>query len=204
MAAVTAFPEMTVGFPKEKRWTRADVARMADAGILVADEFELLDGRLVSTMGKGRLHVIAVRRLAAALKVIFGEDFVDQEAPIDVSSADLDVNEPEPDAVVLRRPALEILDRNPQPEEVRLVAEVAATSLTSDLGWKAGLYARAGIEEYWVVDLAARRLLVHREPQGGRYAEVAVLGENEAVAIGAETVEVRRLLLEVRDERACP
>lgn len=178
MAAVVGRPEIRTTFPKEKRWTRAQVARMGEVGLLAAEEFELLDGRLVSTMGKGRLHVVAVRRLVVVLKEIFGEEFVDQEAPIDVSALDLETNEPEPDAVVLRRPALEIRDRNPQPEEVRLVAEVAAASLTSDLGWKAELYARAGIEEYWVLHLTGRQLLVHRNPEGGVYREVRAYEED--------------------------
>jgi len=47
---------------------------------------------------------------------------------------------------------------------------------------KAALYARAGIVEHWVVDVANRRLIVHREPLSGVYRFIAVYGEDEAVA----------------------
>jgi Uma2 family endonuclease len=47
---------------------------------------------------------------------------------------------------------------------------------------KAALYARAGIVEYWALDVAARRLVVHREPTEGRYTSVAAYGEQKTAA----------------------
>jgi len=43
-------------------------------------------------------------------------------------------------------------------------------------------YARAGIAEYWVLDITGRRMIVHRDPQAGRYASVAAYGSQESVA----------------------
>jgi Uma2 family endonuclease len=51
-----------------------------------------------------------------------------------------------------------------------------------DLTKKAALYARAGIVEYWALDVAARRLVVHREPTEGRYTSVAAYGEQKTAA----------------------
>ena len=37
------------------------------------------------------------------------------------------------------------------------------------------------IVEYWVVDVAARRLIVHREPREGLYGSIKAYGEEESV-----------------------
>jgi len=70
----------------------------------------------------------------------------------------------------------------PQPEDLDLVVEVADTTLTFDLTVKAALYARAHIVEYWVLDVASRRLIVHRDPQSGRFMSIVAYGEDESVA----------------------
>jgi Uma2 family endonuclease len=54
--------------------------------------------------------------------------------------------------------------------------------ISFDLKIKAALYARAGVPEYWVLDVAGRRLLVHRNPQSGTYADVAAYSEQESVS----------------------
>ncbi|MEO7652693.1 MAG: Uma2 family endonuclease, partial [Bryobacteraceae bacterium] len=59
---------------------------------------------------------------------------------------------------------------------------VAASNLGFDLRTKAALYARAGIVEYWVLDVTGRRLLVHRNPAAGKYASAVAYGEDESVA----------------------
>jgi Uma2 family endonuclease len=45
-----------------------------------------------------------------------------------------------------------------------LIVEVAETSLKLDRLGKGGLYARAGIAEYWIVNLVDEVLEVYREP----------------------------------------
>jgi Uma2 family endonuclease len=63
-----------------------------------------------------------------------------------------------------------------------LVVEIADSTLRFDLSVKALLYARAGIVEYWVVDLTGRQLIVHRDPDAGSYRSVAAYSEHERVA----------------------
>ena len=62
------------------------------------------------------------------------------------------------------------------------MVEVADTSLTFDLTVKAALYARAGIVEYWVLDVSGRRLVVHRDPRDGRYRSIVAFSEQESAA----------------------
>jgi Uma2 family endonuclease len=54
-------------------------------------------------------------------------------------------------------------DRHPLPDEVLLLIEVADSSVDSDCGEKAALYAAAGIQDYWVVSLPERLIHVFRQ-----------------------------------------
>jgi Uma2 family endonuclease len=77
-------------------------------------------------------------------------------------------SEPEPDLAVIALGA----PRPYHPATASLIIEVAVSSLRRDLGAKTDLYARAGVPEYWVLDLDHRRLVVQRDarPEAGEYA----------------------------------
>ncbi len=69
---------------------------------------------------------------------------------------------------------------HPLGSDVLLLAEVADTSLRSDCGEKAVLYAESGIPEYWVADIEGRKLIVHREPSSDGYRDTRELtGDGE-------------------------
>ena len=167
--------------PPRKQWTRAECAALEASGLLDLEKLELVEGELVRKVSKKRPHVNALALLAGWLVQTFGVLFINQEAPIDVAPEDNPTNEPEPDIIVLKREFTHFESANPQPEDLHLVVEIANTSLNFDLATKAALYARAGIVEYWVLDVPGRRLLVHREPQSGYYASVVVYSETETV-----------------------
>jgi Uma2 family endonuclease len=58
-----------------------------------------------------------------------------------------------------------------------LVGEIGATSLSDDLGWKRLLYERAGIQEYWVNNANARKVIAFSiaERRSGEIQESQVL-----------------------------
>ena len=167
--------------PPRKRWTREECVALEVSGIWDQQHLELIEGELISKMGKKRPHTNAMVIMHAWLLRVFGEQFVNQETTIDVASVDNPINEPEPDLIVLSKPSLEIRDQNPQPSEVRLLVEIADSTLRFDLTVKARLYARARIAEYWVVDIPGRRIIVHRDPQEGQYLSVVAYAEQESV-----------------------
>ncbi|MBV9772098.1 MAG: Uma2 family endonuclease [Bryobacterales bacterium] len=101
--------------PPRKRWNRAECAMLEASGLWEQQRLELVDGELISKMGKKRPHVNALVAVQAWLVRIFGEQFVNPEAPIDVAPEDNPTNEPEPDLVVLAKPSREFRDSNPQP-----------------------------------------------------------------------------------------
>ena len=104
------------------------------------------------------------------------------ELAIDLSPQQNLINEPVPDLVVLTIPFHQFPSQNPGPGHLRLVIEVSDSSAAYDLRIKAGLYARAAIVEYWVVDMAKRQIVVHREPSGGRYTSKTVYAEDESLS----------------------
>lgn len=167
--------------PERKRWTRAECTVLEASDLFHHERVELIEGELIRKMGKKRRHVSTLTLLRAWMTQVFTDEFVDTEAPIDVAAEDNPVNEPEPDLIVLDRPT-STFDQNPGPRNLRLVVEIADSSLAFDLSTKAILYARAAIVEYWVVDVAGRRLIVHRQPQAGRYQSVIAYGDSEIVA----------------------
>ncbi len=175
-------PQPVILDPPRKRWTRAECASLEASGLLDQQHLELIEGELISKMGKKRPHVNAFTLIHGSLLEVFGRRFVNVAAPIDVASEDNSANEPEPDIIVLNRDFSNFRSANPRPEDLRLVVEVADTTLDFDLTVKAALYARAGIVEYWVLDVPGRRLIVHRDPQFGKYATIMVYSEHESVA----------------------
>jgi Uma2 family endonuclease len=70
-------------------------------------------------------------------------------------------------------------DDLPGPTDLILVAAISDSSLGKDTTTKAASYARAGIPEYWVLDLAGQQIIVHRLPGATGYAEVTVVGTGE-------------------------
>jgi Uma2 family endonuclease len=167
--------------PPRKRWTREECVALEASGIWDQQHLELIEGELISKMGKNRPHTIVMVIMHAWLLRVFGEQFVEQETSIDVATEDNLVNEPEPDLIVLSKPSREIRDQNPQPSEVRLLVEIADSTLRFDLTVKARLYARARVVEYWVVDIPGRRVVVHRDPRDGQYQSVVAYAEQESV-----------------------
>jgi Uma2 family endonuclease len=167
--------------PPRKRWTRPECAALELSGLLDQQRVELVEGELISRMGKKRPHVNALTLLQAWLVQVFGSRFVNAEAPIDVAPEDNPTNEPEPDLIVLAQD-LSYFTSNPRAQDLRLVVEIADTSLNFDLTVKAALYARAVVLEHWVLDVVGRRLLVHRSPRSGIYTDIIVYDEHEHVS----------------------
>lgn len=139
-----------------------------------ADRYELLDGQLMEKMAQNEPHWWGMKMVSNALRAIFGSSVVEQ-VPLFLAEGD----NPEPDASVLSP-----LTPSPTAEEILLVVEVADTSLATDLGLKARLFARHGVRDYWVLDLVHRELVVHRGPlrEGERWTEIRRLGPEASVA----------------------
>jgi Uma2 family endonuclease len=186
LATVTERPSPPViQFPPRKRWTRAECDRLEALGMFEQQRLELIEGELIVKMPKTRPHAGTATLLMAWLIKAFGGRRVGVEAPIDVAPEDNPTNQPIPDIFVAKyeyAASTHFWSSTPQPGDLDLVVEIADTSLPFDLTIQAALYARAGIVEYWILDVTSRRLLVHRSPQVGQYGSVTSYSEDESVA----------------------
>src|SRR5215475_2260725 len=165
------------------RLTRRDYYRLAEAGILGEDDrVELLEGQLVDMSAIGPRHALAVDALTELLVLAAaGRAMVRVQNPIVLN----DSSEPQPDFTLLRKPWQGYPTAHPRPPDVYLLIEVSDSSLEFDLGAKLELYARAGIREFWAVDLTSNRVLVHRSPSDGRYDSITVVDASGTLRIEA-------------------
>ncbi len=163
---------------------RARYDRLVEAGIFgPEDRIELLDGLLVAREPQGARHATVVALVRAALEKAFGSAYhVREEKPIALDER----SEPEPDIVVVPGRPRDYLDAHPS--RPVLVVEVADTSLALDRLRKGSMYARAGIADYWVVNLIDEVLEVYREPvraptgqDAWKYDSVRLLRRNGVV-----------------------
>ena len=139
---------------------RSRYDQLVEAGIFgPEDRIELLDGLLIAREPQGERHATVVGLVRAALEKAFGGAYhIREEKPIALDEQ----SEPEPDVVVVPGRLRDYLTAHPS--RPVLVVEVADTSLALDRLRKGGLYARAGIADYWVVNLIDEVLEVYREP----------------------------------------
>jgi Uma2 family endonuclease len=152
-----------------RRFTREEYHRMAEVGILKPwDRIELIRGEIVEKVTQGRRHRAFVDNLTQLLiAALRGRAIVSAQGPVVLT----DDTEPEPDVQILRRRAIPYKEREAYAEDVLLLVEVAQTSLAYDRTTKLGLYAAAGIPEYWIVDCATESIEVYREPRPDGYRD---------------------------------
>ena len=163
---------------RTRRWTRREYHRLIDLGILHEDEpIELLGGQLVVSEPKSSLHSTAVRLTAEALRSAFGTGWlVNTQDPI----APDDDSEPEPDVAVVPGSISDYRDEHPS--NAALVVEVALTSLAFDRRHKGSLYARAGVADYWIVNLIDRIVEVRRRPAPDAAADYGAAYQDIVIA----------------------
>lgn len=169
-----------VAEPIRHRFTLDEYRTMVESGILTAnDRTELIEGEIWEMAAIGSRHASSVKRL----NLLFGplgpsSALLSVQDPIDLDSE----NEVQPDFALLRPSRSFYVERHPVPADVLLIAEVADSTLGFDRGTKARLYARAGIAELWIFDLAGRALEVHRDPGPKSYTTIRRLRPGERIA----------------------
>jgi Uma2 family endonuclease len=156
---------------------------MADLGWFNEQRVELIDGEIIDILMAGNPHCGGVGSTEDALRAAFGVGFwVRVQMPLDLGP----LSEPQPDlAVIPGKPK----DCKDQPTTALLVVEVSETTLSYDRHHKASLSARAGLSDYWIVNLFDEQLEVFRNPVadsaaplGFRYADVTIHGLADVVS----------------------
>ena len=189
---------MTEYSARTRRWTRAEYEHLIEIGIFRPGEpVELMDGDLVVSEPQGSAHCTAIGLVEDALRAALPAGwFVRSQGPLALDND----SEPEPDVALI--PGARRAYAQQHPARPALVIEVSESSLALDRDYKGSLYARAHLDDYWIVNLIDRVVEVYRQPvpdssapYGWRYASREVLAHDASV----ELLAVPSLRLRVSD-----
>lgn len=168
--------------PPRFRWTSDQYYLLADAGLFGETRVELIEGEIIQMAPMGPIHATAIDLVAEFLRDVFGKGyFVRVQAPVNVDAA----SQPEPDIAVLIGSPRDY--KCEHPKTPALAVEIADSSIQQDRLTKSKLYAKAGIEDYWIVNLVDSCIEVYRKPTGDTkgghvYMDRSVFGEDESLS----------------------
>jgi Uma2 family endonuclease len=170
-----------------RRWKRVEYDRLVELGAFDGDAIELVGGQLIVAEPQSSYHAGGIRAVDYALRAVLPAGWVvSVQSPVSLD----DESEPEPDVVVVPGRLADYW--HVHPTRPALAVEVAESSLAFDRRDKGSLYARAGIPDYWIVNLGERVLEVYREPGpdpsapcGWSYRSVVGLTPPAVVALAA-------------------
>ena len=168
-----------------RRWTRVEYERLVEAEILgPEDRIELLGGAMICKEPQHSPHAAGIQLVQRVLAQAFGPGWVIRpQMPLALDEE----SEPEPDVAVVAGDPRDYRDAHPA--RPVLIVEVALSRLGFDRDHKGSLYARAGLGDYWILNLPDRRLEIYRGPVpdgaarfGWRYGSALALGPGERIA----------------------
>ncbi len=192
MATADTFTPITAHEPSARPWTRAEYHRLHEQGFFENQRVELVDREIILMSPLGPDHSSTVGLVIEALRQAFGDGYwVRGQDALSIS----DDSVPEPDVTVVKGTPRTV---RRVPTTALLVVEVSVSTLAFDLGRKAQVYAAAGVKDYWVVDVAGGRIIVHRNPSRGKYAKPSEHFRGESLSLLAlpkRKVKVDDLLL---------
>jgi len=169
---------------RTRKWTRLEYDRLVEAEFFgPEDRIELLGGEMVVKEPQYSPHAAGIGLVQQVLSAAFGPGWtVRPQMPVALDEE----SEPEPDVCVVPGGPRDYRDAHP--ERPVLIVEVSLSRLRFDRERKGSLYARAGIADYWIVNISGRRLEVYREPIpdtaadfGWRYGRSVALGPEERI-----------------------
>ncbi|MBL9130139.1 MAG: Uma2 family endonuclease [Verrucomicrobiaceae bacterium] len=158
------------------------------------DRIELINGELTLMPPIGPEHSFHTTRITNTVPLkLPGGVLLRMNEPISMRNH----SEPQPDAAIVRARADGYRTSHPEPKDVLLIIEVADNSVDFDLKVKARLYSKAGIAEYWVVDVKEHRVSVHTVPTARGYKTMQVFEDGDVIkstSVKGFTIKVKELM----------
>lgn len=158
--ATIAPPEALATGPRTRRWTREEFQRAISLGLFRPDErLELIGGEVCEKMTMNSPHATGISLVEKALRALLPPGlYLRVQLPLALGRD----SQPEPDIAIVSGDPRDYARQHPA--TAALVVEVAVASLPADRLVKNGLYAGAGIAEYWILNVEERLLEVYRDP----------------------------------------
>jgi Uma2 family endonuclease len=150
--------------PEPQRTSVERFLALVEEGMLTgSDRVELLEGVIVSMAPSNPPHAAALGLACEALRAALGPAAcLRVQSPLVLGPW----SAPEPDIALVEGSHRDWSLRHPT--SARLVVEISDWSRHQDRLTKAPIYARAGIPEYWIVDLVERCVEILRDPDRTR------------------------------------
>lgn len=179
----TAATDLSTSPTMRYRFTVDEYYRMAASGILPeTGRTELLDGEIYAMRPVNSPHAGMVNKLTRFFTAHLdaSQYLLSVQNPVRLNAH----SEPEPDLAVLRFLPDFYQSAHPGPSDILLLVEVADASLEKDRQVKLPLYARAGIPEVWLVNLAAGHIEVCRRPLDNVFLDQRVYSAQDTLVSG--------------------
>jgi len=183
---------------KHARFSPEQYIYLSENKMLGTGRTELIRGEIIQMCAQYDSHAYGVTEMADALRVVFPKANFWTRVQMTLRCGEEFF---EPDVAIVKGVA------KPQHEYMTaahavLVVEVSDTTLVTDTTTKMSTYAASRVPEYWVLDVNARKLIVHRDPTtagrlGARYKSITVLDAVSRVATLAmpkKSIRVGKLL----------
>ena len=142
-----------------RRWTKEEYYRLGELGFFRGQRVELIEGRVIVMVPLSVQNANTVERVTYTLFPLFHPTFrVRVQLPFNMGAT----TEPEPDFLIQAVAGLQAPHLHPTTAD--LIVEGSDSSLSYDRRRKGSLYARAGVADYWIVNLVDHQLEVYRDP----------------------------------------
>ena len=142
-----------------RKFTIDEYHQLVDLGFFTEnDRIELIRGEIIEMAPKRTPHSVCNSTLFGELyRLLYDRANVRGQEPIVLPFN----SEPEPDVVIAKKKDDNYLSAHPTVEDIILVIEISDSTLQYDKETKLPLYAEAGIDNYWIVNLVDNRLEVY-------------------------------------------
>jgi Uma2 family endonuclease len=173
--------------PAPWKCSREHFQQMGELGMFVGQHVMLFEGEIVAMPAMGDRHRTSVILASDRLRDLFdGGYFVSVQCPFDIGKA----TDPEPDIAVIAGQIRDYATRGLT--QAALIVEVSDATLDFDRRTKAPLYAGAGVADYWIINLNAAQIEVHRQPLppdqifGTGYTDVKTYRKGQSIELLAK------------------
>ena len=171
--------------PAPFRWSVEAYERVVALGGFAPEQrIELIEGELVEIMPQKPRHASTIELVEEACRAILPSGFrVRVQLPLKFTTS-----VPKPDIAIVQGELRAFV--NSHPTTAALVIEVSDTTLEYDQTIKASIYAAAGIEDYWIVNINERTVEVRRQPGPSGYRSLQTYTETDTIASLFTTVPI--------------
>ena len=171
-----------------RKFTIEEYHQLVDIGFFSENErIELIRGEIIEMAPKRTSHSVCNSILFGELYKLLGERAnVRGQEPITLPNN----SEPEPDVVIAEKKPDNYLSAHPTAADIILVIEISDSTLKYDRDTKLSVYAEAGIDNYWIVNLIDNHLEVYTNPFSNSQGKFAY--RNKTIILHSETIKIPR------------